>query len=89
MDIRDINLNEYGKIPKLTLETIQRYVENRIPAGGFVTAVLMNDLKEAVANGDKNNLDALVQIVKFIYNEAPMKCWGSKEAVNEWLMGGD
>ncbi len=70
-----------------TRETILRYVEHRVPTGGFVQAVLSNDLREAIGRADAENLEDLVEIVRFCYWEIPGPCWGSPEAVREWLAG--
>ena len=72
-------------IPITTKETIDRYVQSRIPTGGFLYAVLTNDLFEAVGRADRYNRPALFDICNYIYNEIPYNCWGSKEAVEKWL----
>src|SRR6266702_2435822 len=65
--------------------SIDRYVNNRIPAGGFLQAVLSNDLKEACARADNQNRYLLFEIVGYLYNEIPASCWGSPERVENWL----
>lgn len=72
-------------LPELTLSGLDRYVHERIPCGGFLTAVLSNDLFGAYAKADLTNTIAMSQIVKFIYNEIPSGCWGSREKVDAWL----
>ena len=67
------------------IPSITRYVQARIPTGGFLKAVLSNDLKEAVFQADDENIDLLPQIVKYLYNEVPSGCWGSPEKVRTWL----
>ena len=39
----------------------------------------------AVANADTWNLSLIPEYVKFLYNEAPGNCWGSTEAMQEWM----
>lgn len=75
----------YGNIPDYTLAALQRYVEHHIPPGGFLRSVLENDLKESLGRADGNNRFALFYIVSWLYNEAPMTCWGSPENVEAWL----
>lgn len=75
---------QYPNIPWVTLENLVAYVECGRPCGNFLTAVLSNDLFEAVRQADNKNQDALVDIVKLIYNEAPMKAHGNAEKVSEW-----
>ena len=69
------------------IPSIERYVSRRIPTGGFLEAVLSNDLKEACARADNQNRQLLFEIVGYIYNEVPAQCWGSPEKVNLWLRG--
>lgn len=72
----------YQKIPvHYMLSGMQRYVEHGIEPGSFLTAVLCNDLKGAVANADDNNIQELVEWVRFCWNELPANIWGSPEKV--------
>lgn len=74
-------------IPERILGALQRYVEDRIQPGGFMTAVLSNDLREAIARADDECLAALHTIVARLYNDVPSICWGSPEKVDAWLDG--
>jgi len=74
-----------NKIPRAVKESLDRYVYHRIPTGGFLYAVLTNDLFEAVGRADDCNLACLPEICSYIYNEVPSTCWGSPEAVQLWL----
>lgn len=82
------NHENYTKVPPLTLKSIDRYARERIPPGGFLRAVLKNDLRMAVAKADNRNRKALWDIVRYCMNEIPSKCWGSPEVVKEWMEGG-
>jgi hypothetical protein len=66
-------------------ETLKRYVENKIPTGGFLQSVLENDLFEAVARADRYNIHRIYEICDYIYNNLPYQCWGDKEKVEKWL----
>ena len=66
-------------------ESLKRYVENKIPTGGFLRAVLANDLFEAVGRADAVNRHILFDICSYIYNDIPSSCWGSYEKVDKWL----
>ena len=72
-------------IPVFTKEALDRYVNDRIPTGGFLHAVLTDRLFDAVGRADKENLAALRDIVTYIYNELPSDCWGSEAKVHNWL----
>jgi hypothetical protein len=62
-----------------------RYLVHRLQPGHFLTAVLENDLREAMGRADEQSRAGLFQIVKFLYNDAPSICWGSPERVQQWL----
>ncbi len=81
--------NGHMSAPPHILDGIRQYVEHRIPPGGFVNAVLENDLKEAFARADNESLAGMFGIVSFCYNEIPGTCWGSPERVKAWLAGGE
>ena len=83
----DIGLarERYSSIPEYTLNGLYDYVDNRIPPGGFLRAVLSNNLFEAFARADENNRFALNQIIQFVYMEMPSPCWGNEGNINTWL----
>jgi hypothetical protein len=65
-------------------ESIDAWVTTARPVGGFLYAVLTNDLKEAFKRADIFNMDALRHIVAYLYWEAPLDCWGNEEKVKRW-----
>ena len=75
---------DYSQIPENTLETLQAWVQTGRPMGSFCTAVVCNDLKEAFARADENNIRAMFHTVSWMYNHAPMECWGSPKALDTW-----
>ncbi len=72
-------------IPQHTREALDRYVNDKIPIGGFLLAVLSNDLFGAIGQADRENRAALADICEYIYNELPGNCWGSKDIVWKWV----
>ncbi len=64
--------------------SILRHVEHGIEPGGFIEAVLENDLKEALGRGDLESLANLFAIVSFCYNDIPAGAWGSPKKVQAW-----
>lgn len=72
-------------IPAHTKAALDRYVNDRILPGGFLTAVLTNDLFGAVGYADSTNLAALPDIVRYVYNELPSGCWGSRDVMWKWI----
>jgi hypothetical protein len=78
----------YDKIKPEIIESLRRYADHHVPTGGFLRAVLSNDLLEAVIKADDDNRTALVDIVGYCYEEIPHDCWGSPERVRAWLATG-
>lgn len=74
----------YSKLPKHLQDSMERYIEDGIRSGGFLTAVLSNDLKGAVNVADSGNIKLLPDIVIWLYNEVPQECWGHEENVQNW-----
>ncbi len=66
-------------------ESLNRYVEHKILPGGFLTAVLENNLKEAVFRADARNEKRLKDICMVIHWDLPSGCHGSPEKVKAWL----
>jgi len=74
----------YTKLPESLRGGAQRWIENGIVPGSFLTAVIRNDLTESFAQADYINITKLQDIVHFFYWEAPSQCWGSKEKMIAW-----
>lgn len=72
-------------IPAYMIEHLVKYIIDRHPIGGFLTAVFSNDLMDALGRADDVNINCLKNYGTFIYNAAPRACWGSREAVATWL----
>lgn len=77
---------DYSSVPvPYMADGVRRYIESRIPPGHFLTAVICNDLKEAFARADDSNSAAMRDWVRWFYNEAPSGCWGSRQAMTDWM----
>jgi len=76
---------KYPTISPDIVESIFRYVVHHTPTGSFLRAVLENNLKESFARADDHNQGTMFEIVKLVYNDIPMGCWGSPAEVWEWL----
>lgn len=72
-------------VPPHTKETLDAWAATGRPCGHFATAILSNDLREAVGRADTDHLRALPAIVAYVYNRLPIGCWGSPEAMDRWL----
>ena len=82
-------MNEYTfrefYIPGHMMDGIRRYIDDRIPPGHFLEAIISNNLREAVGRADDENIKNIPAYVSYFWNEAPSSCWGSVEKMNEWL----
>jgi hypothetical protein len=76
---------EYQKLPERYREGMRRYIEEGIMPGSFLKAVLEDRLHDAVVTCDL--LSQIRDIVLWVYNEAPGRCWGSPEKVRQWVRG--
>ena len=79
----------YCVIKESTIQTINDYIEHGFSPGGFLTAVLANDLTGSFGRADLENRLTLFQIVSYVYNEIPAAAHGSYETVKNWLMKND
>jgi hypothetical protein len=70
--------------PEHTKQSIDDYVERGYRPGGFLTAVLCNDLNDAVAKADEENARELASIVRYVYNTVPVAATGSLDAITAW-----
>lgn len=61
---------------------IKQYVEDKRPVGGFLRALLANDLTDAATRADKGNALTLADLAKFAYWNVPAHLRGSRERVN-------
>ena len=75
--------------PELVSDTVRgaldRYVQQGIPTGSFLRAVLANNLMEAFERADDQNVRNLFHICAYVYNELPMACRGSEKVVDAWI----
>lgn len=84
-EYRDRNFHQ---LSDQDLDPIRRFIENKIPPGSFLEAVLRNNLKEAMGRADSRNRRRVFEYVEYLYNYAPATCWGSDEKYEAWLKTG-
>lgn len=66
-------------------ESIEAYVLQGRPVGGFLHAVLCNDLMESFAKADHINIHALPHIVAYIYQRVPVHLYGGYTIVDKHI----
>ena len=72
-------------IPERMMSGIRRYVEHGVRPGDFLSAVIQNNLSQAVGRADTENLKNIPAFVAYFYNECPGTCWGSPEKMEAWI----
>lgn len=75
----------YFELPEHLQAGIRRYIEEGLPTGDFLRAVLCNDLQSAVASADWINRPRLAEIVDWLVAYAPHACWGSPRKHDDWI----
>lgn len=76
------------KVPEHLREGLRRYVLDGGRVGQFLAAAIENNLLGAISHGDDQSLAGLKPLVKFLYNDAPSPCWGSRERREAWQAQG-
>lgn len=70
-------------------QSLENYLMHGFEPGGFLTAVLANDLRLAVGRADHWNKERLPEIVDEIVFKMPSLSIGSYEAVRDWCRDKD
>uniref|UniRef100_A0A6M3JJ40 Uncharacterized protein n=1 Tax=viral metagenome TaxID=1070528 RepID=A0A6M3JJ40_9ZZZZ len=76
---------DYSKLPEHIREGVKRYIENGVPPGRFLMAVISNKLLEAFYQADEINEERMSDIVFWFYYEAPGNCRGSEDIMWTWI----
>ena len=76
---------DYSMLPPDIQDGFRIYIERHVLPGSFVRACLENNLTMAFGKADEINRERRSDIVRFLHNEAPGTCWGSRERVKAWV----
>ncbi len=76
------------EIPERMMGILKRYLDHGVEPGGFLRAVLRNDLVGAVSRADSSNLKNLPAYAYYMCNHMPQAAYGSVEAVENWITNG-
>lgn len=85
MQVQELTDVNWELLPDHIRGSVKRYIEQGIPPGGFLSAVIRNDLAEAYDRADHINQGRLGDVVQFFHSEAPSLCWGSQEKLDQWI----
>ena len=72
-------------VPEHLHSGLVNYFVHHISPGHFLTAVLENNLCEAMGRADETSRAGLFEIVNFLYNDVPFNSWGTPDRVDTWL----
>ncbi len=76
---------DYSGIPEHMRGAMQRYMEHKIKPGGFLTALLENDLMSTLRKADDINKQRLYDYIVWLRNHAPSGSFGSNDVCRKWL----
>lgn len=79
---------DWSLVPEHMIGGLRRYIEDGIPPGSFLTALLSNDLRGTFERADEENSARVGDWVRFLYNYAPSPCWGSPAKFDAWCKHG-
>ena len=83
--LNDVDESLATSVPLRLKESIDRYARHGVPTGGFLRAVLSNDLMSAIRRADNTSLNSILAICQYIHNAVPSAIRGSREAVEAHL----
>lgn len=69
-----------------TINSLKRYEQYGIPPGGFLQAVLANDLIGAAFCADEDNFGALAEIALYCFSNLTISSRSSHEKVDAWIV---
>lgn len=72
-------------LPEHMQGAMERWIEHGMLPGGFLTAVLTNDLFDAFGKADMVNRNRIHDYIVYLYNYAPAVCYGNPEKVRAWF----
>lgn len=75
----------WGNVHEDCRDAIFNYLVHGYEPGGFLTAVLCNDLYRAATVCDFENAKRLTEVARFIIHALPLACYGNRERMAEWM----
>lgn len=74
----------FDRLPEPYRHAIIQWIDSGVIPGGFLQAVIMNDLKQTLMFADEDAQIHLKTIVSFFMNEVPDSAWGSADNAARW-----
>lgn len=72
-------------IPEHMVMGVRLYLQYGVPPGGFLNALLTNNLVSSFAHADDVNLRCMKQWATWLYAHCPMNARGSQKIVDNWI----
>lgn len=79
---------KYENLPEHMRRGVALYIEHGVEPGSFLYWILCNNFVEAARRADNINQLFLFHWAHWLYNYAPIPCWGNEEKVNAWIEKG-
>ena len=75
-------------LPHHMQDGMKDYIEKGYQPGGFLSALLCNNLRQTFERADSINRERIFSFIQFLYSYAPSDCWGSEEKFDKWVERG-
>lgn len=75
-----------SRVPPHLHEGLLGWIEQGTPPGGFLEAVIQNDLVRAISKADEGSYRQLRDLIYFLTNHAPYGSFYAKDAIHNWPM---
>lgn len=79
-----IQVFHLDKLPEHMQHGVVDWIKYGAMPGGFLSAVLRNDLADAFARADLVNMACMRSWAHWLYHDAPAGCWGSDVKMKQW-----
>jgi len=87
----DARVSAHAMLPSHCAQPLIDYFDEKHPVGGFLTAVLANDLVGAGMRADRTNQEHLFEYANWLAWYAPSLqtgSWGNYDNVKDWIEKG-
>ncbi len=75
-----------GLVPEHLRPGLRRYIEDGVRPGDALFAILCNaPAAEVVLRCDELVLPRLADIYRFLHNDCPSQCWGTRSTCEAWV----
>ena len=75
-----------NKVPERMIESLVAYVIHGIEPGGFLMAIIRNDLQLAWTRADGENRPLIGAYVQTLLSSFPIACYGDNDTVRSWIV---